>query len=201
MKLRTFVFSLLFAMLVTACGGSDTTVEQVDDPAPAAETDAPADDAPADTPATSDDTASPDEAADAVSDEVEDFAEDLVDDLEEAQEAAGGGSATLTVGDESWTFSPVLCAFGPEEIGQEGAEFVLSSIQDGMQMYVSIDSFGHSASLNDIEDFQNPRVSVSSFGGDFLTIDGKNFSGSADFFDDTSDSFETIPGSVSGTCP
>ena len=78
---------------------------------------------------------------------------------------------------------------------------MLSSIQDGMQMYVSIDSFGHSASLNDIEDFENPRVSVSSFGGDFLTLDGKNFSGSADFFDDTSDSFETIQGSVSGTCP
>ena len=61
---------------------------------------------------------------------------------ERHEAATGGGSKTLTVGDENWTFEPVLCALGPEEIGQEGAEFVLSSIQDGEQMFVSIDVLG-----------------------------------------------------------
>ena len=96
----------------------------------------------------------------------------------------------------------MLCAFGPDEIGQEGAEFVLSSIQDGIQMYVSIDAFGHSVSINDIEDFQNPSVSLESFDREeIISIDGKSFSGSVEFIDNTTESFETVPGSFSGTCP
>ena len=80
---------------------------------------------------------------------------------------------------------------------------MLSSINDGNQMYVSIDSFGHSVSLNDIEDFANPSISLSSTFGEeeFIVLDGKSFSGSTDFRDDASDSFETTPGSFSGTCP
>ena len=52
----------------------------------------------------------------------------------------------MTVRDENSTFEPVLCASGPEEIGQEGAESVPSSIQDGEQVYVRID--GKSLSSN-----------------------------------------------------
>ncbi len=187
MKLRTVLIAATIVLALTACGGSDGDATST-----AAPTTAPAD--AADTaPATADDAIAG----------AEDFADDLVDSLETAQAAAGGGSVTLTVGDETWTFDSVLCAFGPEEIGQEGAEFVLSSIQDGNQMYVSIDSFGHSVSLNDIDDFVNPSVSLTSaFGADdFIILDGKSFSGSADFMDDTSDSFDTTPGSFSGTCP
>jgi len=141
-------------------------------------------------------------AVDDLLDATEDAFDDLADSLEDAQRASGGGSMTLTVGDQSWTFGPVLCAFGPDEIGQEGAEFVLSSIQDGIQMYVSIDAFGHSVSIKDIEDFQNPSVSLESFDREeIISIDGKSFSGSAEFIDNTTESFETVPGSFSGTCP
>ena len=134
-------------------------------------------------------------------DEAVDAIDDLVDELEETQAAQGGGSASLTVAGETYTFDSVLCAFGPDEIGQEGAEFVLSAIQDGTQLYFSIDSFGHSVSLDDIEDFENPSVSLSSVGDGFIQLDGTSASGEASFVDGTTDSFEELPGSFEATCP
>jgi len=125
----------------------------------------------------------------------------VVENLENQQAASGGGSATLTVGDREWTFAPVLCAFGEAEIGEEGAEFGFSSLQDGMQMYASIDSFGHEVSLDDIENFENPRVSLVSVGDGFITIDGKTITAEADFVDDASGSFEEIRGTFTATCP
>ena len=177
----------VFTLLLAACGD--------DDDGDAGGTDSSVDDAPSD-----DDTADDDAPSD---DDLEDSIDDLVEGLEDTQAAQGGGSATLTVGDMTYTFDSVLCAFGEEMIGQEGAEFVLSSIQDGTQLYASVDSFGHSVSLDDIEDFENPSVSLSSdFGaGEFIVIDGKNISGDAGFVDGTTDSFDTTPGSFTATCP
>jgi hypothetical protein len=131
----------------------------------------------------------------------EGFVEDLTDSLEEQQSSQGGGSATLVVGDQTWTFGPVLCAFGPEEIGQEGAVFVLSAIQDGLQMYVSIDDFGEFITLDDIEDFENPAVSIGSSGGASIEIDGKSVRADAEFIDSVDDAFATIPGTFEATCP
>ncbi len=127
--------------------------------------------------------------------------EDLTETLEEVQEAEGGGGASLTIGSETYTFDSVLCAIGEEETGQEGAEFVLSAIQDGTQLYFSIDSFGHSVSLEDIEDFENPSVSWSSRGEDLIQVDGTSASGEAGFIDGTTDSFDEQQGSFEGTCP
>jgi len=125
-------------------------------------------------------------------------AEELSEGLEELQEQEGGGSATLTVGDQTWTFNSILCAFGEDQIGQEGAEFVLSSIQDGMQLYAAIDSFGRSVSLNDIENLSDPSVNLEAFGAD-VVVDGKNVSASGQFVDGTSDSFAEIEGTFEAT--
>ena len=142
--------------------------------------------------------------------QVEDLAEDLTESLEQQQEAVGGGGATLTVGDTTWTFDSVLCAFGPEEIGQEGAEFVLSSLKDGLQLYVNIDSFGHSVSLDDVADFQNPSVSLSAekftaaLNGapeEFVEVNGKEITSTALFVDGTTDDLEPIEGILEATCP
>lgn len=130
----------------------------------------------------------------------EGLAEELAEGLEEIQEQEGGGSATLTVGDQTWMFDSVLCAFGEDQIGQEGAEFVLSSIQDGMQLYAAIDSFGRSVSLNDIENFSDPSVNLEAFGAD-VVVDGKNVSASGQFVDGTSDNFAEIEGTFEATCP
>lgn len=142
------------------------------------------------------------EQAEDLAEDAEEMAEDMAENLEEQQAAQGGGSATLTVGDQTWDFESVLCAFGEDEIGQEGAELVVSSLQDGLQFYVSIDSFGHMVSLDDISDFENPSVSLSTFGSDnFIQVDGKNISGDAGFMDSNSDSMDTVDGSFEVTCP
>ncbi|MGI9606212.1 MAG: hypothetical protein ACR2P0_08750 [Acidimicrobiales bacterium] len=141
------------------------------------------------------------QTAPADTDDLEAAVDDLAEDLEAQQQSQGGGSATLTVGDQTWTFAPVLCAFGEEQIGQEGAVFNLSGIQDGMQMYAAVDAFGHSVSLNDIENFEDPSVDLSSMGGEFLSINGKNISGDAEFNDGTTEEFTGIAGDFSATCP
>lgn len=138
---------------------------------------------------------------DEVVEDAEEFAENQADALEEVQEQQGGGSARLVVGDEEWVFDSVLCAFGEEQIGQEGAEFVLSSIQDGLQLYASIDSFGHSIGLDDIEDFENPSVSLGSEGDGFISVDGTSVSAEAEFIDFTGDDLTTTPGTFEATCP
>lgn len=143
-------------------------------------------------------------------DQAQDLGDDMAQSLEDQQEAAGGGGATLTVGDTTWEFGSVLCAFGPEQIGQEGAEFVLSSVQDGLQLYVSIDSFGHSVSIDDISDFENPSVSLSAdrFTSamtqgpeEFVEVSGKEVTATALFLDGTSDNPEPIEGTLNATCP
>jgi hypothetical protein len=130
--------------------------------------------------------------------------------LEAQQEAEGGGSAVINIGDATWSFDSVLCAFGPDEIGQEGAEFVLSALQDGLQLYVSIDGFGHSVSIDDIEDFENPSVSMTadataaSLNGapEFLVeLDGKNATARGFFIDYSTDEMESSEGTLEATCP
>ena len=201
MTIRAVAMSLLFVFAVASCGASEaesSTASAVEQPQ-TEDSAGVADTAPADDTATTGQ-----DVADEVIENAEDFADDLVDDLEQAQEVSGGGSATLTVGDQTWTFAPVLCAFGEEETGQVDAEFVLSALQDGKQMYFSIDRYGHSASLNDIKDFENPSVSLGTLfleGEEIIKLDGKSFSGSADFYDDTTDGLDFQPGTFSGTCP
>ncbi len=172
------------ALLVAACGNDGSN----------SGSDAPTTAAPADV------IPDPDEILDDPEGAAEELAEGLAEGLEEIQEQEGGGSATLTVGDQTWTFNSILCAFGEDQIGQEGAEFVLSSIQDGMQLYASIDSFGRSVSLNDIENFSDPSVSLEAFGAD-VVVDGKNVSASGQFVDGTSDNFAEIEGTFEATCP
>ena len=180
-------------LLLAGCGGDDDGDATVDPGDDAAASDDSGDADP------SGDAADADPAAD--TEDPGDSVEELVEDLEDTQSAQGGGSASLVVGDQEWTRDSVVCAIGEEETGQEGAELVLSSIVDGTQMYATIDSFGHSVSLDDFENFENPSVSVESVGDGFSTVDGTNRPATAVFRDNTSDSFDTIPGTFTATCP
>jgi hypothetical protein len=186
---------LIATLLLAACGGTSTDGTAG---TPAAASAAPA--------ASASDTT---EANPSDSDAAE-MADNIAEDLEATQEAVGGGSATLTVGDQTWTFDSVLCAFGEDQIGQEGAEFNLSAIQDGLQLYASIDSYGHVVTLDDIQDFENPSVSLEAggptaamVGGDeeFIVLDGKNVSATTLFVDDLTDAMEGVEGTLEATCP
>ncbi len=122
--------------------------------------------------------------------------------LEDAQDQAGGGTATLTVGNDTYSFDSALCAFD-SETGNEDFTFSLSAIGDGMQL--SVDSgptYGDNITLDDIEDFDNPTVGWSSDGDGFLTIDGLDVSAEADFIDTTDETLQTVEkGELAATCP
>lgn len=132
-------------------------------------------------------------------------------DGDDVPDTEGGGSATLTVGDETWEFDAVVCAFGPEETGRDDTDFVLSSVADGLQLDATINAeFGHSVSLDDIEDFEDPRVGWYAGGplggvtddGTFIDVDGDEVSAQAEFVDGTDDlSTERVPGTLTATCP
>lgn len=186
---RMLALTAAFTLGLTACGGAGddaaTTAEDiVSQASAAADPSAPI---------------SREELEENASEMAEDFS-DMADNLEGQQT---GGSASLTVGDETWDFDGVLCAFGPDEIGQEGAEFVLSAVADSVQFYLSIDEFGHSASIHDVENFEDPTVSWDSdMNADgFITVSGKEASGEVGFVDYESELMESVPGSFQATCP
>lgn len=118
-------------------------------------------------------------------------------------------AAALTVDGETYEFDRVLCAVGAEQTGEESTEFVLSAMQDGLQLEAMISTrFGHTVSLHDIRDHENPSVawSVGEMGlgeagsDEFIRVDGKRVS-----VDDVTFTDETIgntaPGTLDATCP
>ena len=142
----------------------------------------------------------------------EDAVSDIADDLESTQESQGGGGATLVANGQTWEFPSVLCAFGADQIGQEGSVFNLSAINDGLQLYAPIDDDGasHSLSLNDIDDFENPSVllSVSAFAtgpsdapADLLQVDGTSVTAEVVMFDDLTGEPTSEPAQLTATCP
>jgi len=152
------------------------------------------------------------DAADDAVDDAQDMADDMAEDLEDVQEAEGGGSAVLTIGDETWEFDSVLCAVGAEETGREDTPFVLSSIQDGLQLDATINTeFGHIVSLDDISDFENPSVGWSAGGPlaaltggeaeEIIVVDGKDVSVTAEFVDNVDDTMGSAEGTLIATCP
>ena len=44
--------------------------------------------------------------------------------------STGSGSATMTIGDESWSFSDVYCAFSQEETGSDRVSFFVSGFSE-----------------------------------------------------------------------
>lgn len=138
--------------------------------------------------------------------------------------SGGSGSATLTIGDESWTFTDLFCGFSPEETRNDRVSFTLSAFGESAtgartQLDATIqdteeqgryegDGTIHSVSLNDIEDFDNPSVAWDAVtgivgGGAFtINVNGKNVSAEAVFDDGrTNDVLEEVAGTLEAVCP
>ncbi len=139
---------------------------------------------------------------------------------------AGAGSATLTIGDETWDFAGFMCAFGHEET--QSAVYSFSSNSFGthstgarVQMQAEIrdesgqgryegDGIVYELSLDDIDDFENPSVSWSSSNSELfpgagsgdavVRIDGKHVTAEGKFDDGRTDETEMVPGTLDGTC-
>jgi hypothetical protein len=135
----------------------------------------------------------------------------------------GSGSATLTIGDETWEFSSFACAFGYDATRTNDYSFSSSSLGEhsngnAVQMQAEIqDGTGqerlegagvvYTVYINDIEDFENPAVDwqargeappvgniVVQINGDRVTAEG--------LFDDklTELVVEEVPGTLDATC-
>jgi hypothetical protein len=186
---------VMLVLLLVACGSGDPSEEEAQDVVDAVE----------------EGMQDAEEVLEDLPEELDELAEQLTEELEEQQAASGGGGAELTIDGETWTFDSALCAFGPDEIGDEDAEFVLSALADGLQLYVSIDGFGHVVTLDDIEDFEDPSVVWSAgdltfgMGGnaeEFIEVDGKQVRAEAEFIDARDEMLSTTaPGTLEATCP
>jgi hypothetical protein len=137
----------------------------------------------------------------------------------------GGGTATLTVGDQTWNFDGVLCALSTEDSGTDTSPFNLTAFGESdsgnrTQLYADIydsqeagrtegEGVSYNVSLADIEDFANPSIHWQTNNEEFMggsmptfELDGKNLSVEG-VFDDvlTENEAETVPGSLEATCP
>jgi hypothetical protein len=132
--------------------------------------------------------------------------------------SGGMGSATLTIGDETWEFDSFGCAFGHDATQSDIFSFSSNSFGEhsngaGVQMQAGIeDDTGqgryegegviYSIDINDIDDFENPSVGWESRSSDetVVTIDGDHITGEGLFDDLLTPEAEQVPGTLDGTC-
>ena len=145
------------------------------------------------------------------------------------EDSAGGeqgdGTATLTIGGDTWRFDNFLCVFGHE--ANESDEYVFVSYAEGehttgagIQLFVQVrddtsqgryegDGVVYEIEMFDSDDFENPSVHVlatsdPSYGdmNALVSVDGDAVTAEGTFFDDAT--FGTgaagTPGTVDATC-
>lgn len=128
-----------------------------------------------------------------------------------------GGSATLTIGDQTWEFDNVQCAIGSDETRSDDWDFSMIASRSGLQLNVDRappdGRYGDTIQLSGTDDPANPRVGwqapALALGSgqaperNFVEVNGKNVAAETMFFDDTSDSPapEAVPGTLVATCP
>jgi hypothetical protein len=190
---------MMMALVLGACG-SDTTT--------AGDSDESAGDVVTTTEAAPTDTEAPES-------EPEEEPED-----EEPSAPGGGGSATLTVGDQIYTFDNYDCASG-EGTGNDDVPFSSGAFGEVEGVRVQLDASVYDPSgegnmegdgvvnavtLNDVEDFANPSVSWSAesgfIGGAEFAIqyDGSTVFVESTFDDGRTDEIEQVPGTLEATC-
>ncbi|MGD8825658.1 MAG: hypothetical protein PVI24_11800 [Myxococcales bacterium] len=133
---------------------------------------------------------------------------------------AGSGSATLTIGEDTWDFDSFACAFGYDGTQSQVFSFSGSVIQDdsnGVRVQLSVDIMDDSGkerfegegvvydvNLDDIENFENPSVSWSARGPAdeiVVMINGDQVTANGVFDDGLTDLVvEQVPGTLTATC-
>jgi hypothetical protein len=114
--------------------------------------------------------------------------------------SGGTGSATITIGADSWDFANVRCGFGEEGTGVPGAIVNAAATQNGLSLYVADDGGGDSyielSDLNDPDDGLNWSTRGAS-DTPTVTVDGKRVTADAAFIDGSG---ATTDGSVEVNC-
>jgi len=144
------------------------------------------------------------------------------DDYDDGAGDDEGGTATLTIGDESWTFDEIICAFSPEEAVNPNVAFYLRSTletEDGRILTLDatiIDDTGQGQREGEnviktvfITDLNADDGGVNwSTIGQLITdaekqwaIEDKNVHVEAVFDDRNTDEIVEVQGTLDGTCP
>ncbi|NOX24289.1 MAG: hypothetical protein GXP36_14520 [Actinobacteria bacterium] len=131
------------------------------------------------------------------------------------------GSATLTVGDQTWEFDNYYCVRGIENTGNsrvsfssgafgefDGANTQLDATILDMDELSSMEGDGtiHSVTIEDIDNVENPIVSLSAQSGFFgtpgfeIAYDGNMVTAKTIFDDDMTEEIEAIPGTLTAVC-
>lgn len=133
---------------------------------------------------------------------------------------AGSGSATLTIGDDTWEFDSFSCAFGYDATQSDVFSFSGSVTQedsDGVLVQLSVDIMDDSGEeryegvgvvygveLDDIENFENPTVDWQARGPAdeiVVRIDGNQVTAEGTFDDGLTElQLEEVPGTLNATC-
>ena len=123
------------------------------------------------------------------------------------QSTQSGAAATFTVGEKSWEFGRVLCAFGPEKTEVETTTFTMRASKDGIIVDASIDErFGHVMSLQETGG-DEPRVLWEAGGPtpqaraearELIQLDGERVTASGTFVDP--ETGESAEGTFTGEC-
>lgn len=102
------------------------------------------------------------------------------DEAEEADVVATGG-ATLTIGDTTWRFPDAVCLFG-DDAAQVEADFAMSAVADGYEIYVSSGDDGDVITIDDIGDAAAEPVSMTTVQtSSFVRVTGRTASATAGF--------------------
>lgn len=130
---------------------------------------------------------------------VDDAADAAEDDAASAPPATGG-SATLVIGDDTWRFESVMCAFGEDEIGIEGATWNMAARDGSLSLYAAIDADDDVyIELGDLGDDEAPNLMT--VGAVEIVLDGTSASGSGTFVDINGDTGVELPGTLEAVCP
>jgi hypothetical protein len=110
------------------------------------------------------------------------------------------GGIVLTIGDQGWEFESAQCAFYNARAGEDGSEWNVSNVRDGLQVYVSVDSFGTSVTIADIANGGDPTLSWAAEDDAIsLMVDGDDIVAEGTFTDSVGGSSPTA-GRLEASC-
>ncbi|NNC93363.1 MAG: hypothetical protein HKN80_12820 [Acidimicrobiia bacterium] len=172
--MKRLMMVLAIAMVAAACGGSEST-EPADGESAATST-----------------TAAAPEGNQTTTTEAESS--------EDPPAANQSGGIVLTIGDQVWEFESAQCAFYNAPAGENGSEWNVSNVRDGLQVYVYVDPGLTEVTIDDIANGGNPTVSWVAAGDALaLTVNGDDITAEGTFTDNVGGS-APMEGTLEASC-
>lgn len=102
------------------------------------------------------------------------------DDAASQPGGSAGGTARITVGDQTWEFDQVACAFGEEETGIEGAVFNMAASKDRISLYAADEPDRSYVELADLDEMDDGGLNWFTTDDPGFAVDGRTMSATFD---------------------